>query len=655
MDVKAAYRLGAFLVVTLPMMVAFQNCSALDMGAVQLRTGAPVVTEEVQQGQKLYAENCASCHGSVKSTAKRARTAEQISIAIRTESQMKMISLSQSELELIAKALSPDSYNPPPVVNEDNRQEFACTPGQLQTTPMVKLTNREYRTALTALLDDFSSTLKSDATLVAKLEAIPTDVATENRDTLKEQSLLMTAPISNGLFEAAFRASELVAGATTGLRNYPNTSQCLNAATITQSCHQQFVRELGSRAFRRPLAVAEANEVAARFWDSSMAKADLLKVTFTGVTTMPDFIYKVYDKGSAVVGSTTVLSLSSHELATKMAFFLTGAPPDSALKALADNGQILDDTVLAQQVDRLLGTAGAKDMIRRLFRESYGYDVFDRLQYDSGFIGGVNTSGLAEVMTSELDGFFEEIVLNRSGTFRDIMTSRFTNATDGRMGAIYNVNAVTDTLAEDRSGFLSRAAMLTKRSGFTASPIKRGLSIIEHVLCQDIGLPPPSAPTSLPVLTEDMITTRYRTAHSTEASGTTCVGCHSRFNTLGYAFEGFDSFGRSRTSETIYKNNQPIGSLSVDTSYTTKEITGSSVSGTGARQMSEQLGVSDRAMMCFTKHLKRFEARIPADANANCQMNRSLTTLYGKDGNQGSIVGAIKSLVLSPEFRRWKY
>ncbi|MFV8256336.1 DUF1588 domain-containing protein [Bdellovibrio bacteriovorus] len=655
MNVKAAYRLGAFLVVTLPMMVAFQNCSALDMGPAELRTGTPVVTEEVQQGQKLYVENCASCHGSVKSTAKRSRTAEQISIAIKTESQMRMISLSQSELELIAKALSPESYNPPPVVNEDNRQEFACTPGQLQKTPMTRLTNREYKTALFALLDDFATTLKSDATLVSKINAIPTDVATENRDTLKEQSLLMTAPISNALFESAFRASELVAGATTGLRNYPNTGQCLNAGSITQSCHQLFVKELGSRAFRRPLGTTEANEVAARFWDASMSKSELLQVTFTGVATMPDFLYKIYDRGSAVVGSTTVLSLSAHELATKMAFFLTGAPPDTALKALADNGQILDDTVLAQQADRLLGTAGAKDMIRRLFRESYGYDVFDRLQYDSAFINGVNTSGLGEVMSAELDGFFEEVVLNRSGTFQDIMTSRYTNATDARMGVIYNVSAVTNTLAEDRSGFLSRAAMLTKRSGFTASPIKRGLSIVEHVLCQDIGLPPPSAPTSLPVLTEDMITTRYRTAHSTEASGTTCVGCHSRFNTLGYAFEGFDSFGRSRTSETIYKNNQALGSIPVDTSYTTKEITGNSVSGTGARQMSEQLGMSDRAMMCFAKHLKRFEARIPADTNANCQMNRSLTTLYGKDGTQGSIVGAIKSLVLSPEFRRWKY
>ncbi|WP_374027941.1 DUF1588 domain-containing protein [Bdellovibrio bacteriovorus] len=655
MDKKTASRLCAFFVVTLPLMLGFQNCSALYMGEPQGRSESVPLTEDLQLGQKLYTQNCANCHGSVKSSAKRSRTAEQISIAIKTESQMRMISLTQKELDLIAQALSPEAYNPPPVVNEDNRQVFACTPGQMQKTPMVRLTNREYRGALFGLLDDFATTLKTDATLLEKIEAIPTDIATENRDTLKEQSLLMTAPISNALFESAFRASELVAGATTGLRNYPNTGQCLNAATITQSCHQQFVRELGSRAFRRPLSVTEANEVAARFWDAGLAKSDLLKVTFTGLVTMPDSLYKVYDRGSAVVGSSTVLSLSAHELATKMAFFLTGAPPDSALKALADNGQILDETVLDQQADRLLSLPGAQDMIRRLFRESYGYDVYDRLQYDSAYIGGVSTAGLDDVMTAELDSYFVEVVLNRKGSFLDIMTSRYTNATDGRMGVIYNVNAVTSTLPEERSGFLSRAAMLTKRSGYTASPIKRGLSIIEHVLCQDIGLPPPSAPTSLPVLTEDLITTRYRTVHSTEASGTTCMGCHSRFNNLGYAFESFDSFGRYRTSETVYKNSQAIGSLPVDTSFTTSEITGKSVSGNGARQMSEQLGMSDRALMCFTKHLKRFEARIPADANANCQMNRSLASMYGDNTTQGSVVGAIKALVLSPEFRRWKY
>ncbi|MNS91547.1 hypothetical protein D3C72_1256410 [compost metagenome] len=195
--------------------------------------------------------------------------------------------------------------------------------------------------------------------------------------------------------------------------------------------------------------------------------------------------------------------------------------------------------------------------------------------------------------------------------------------------------------------------MLTKRSGFAASPIKRGLNVIEHVLCQDIGLPPPSAPTSLPVVTEEIISTRLRTQRATEVAGSSCLQCHGRFNNFGYAFEHFDSLGRVRSVEAVYKNNQVVGQVLVDTNYSTTEVTGTSSSGNGSRQLVEQLGISDRAMMCFVKHMKRFEARVPAEATANCQMNQSLKTMYGDNTTQGSIVGAIKSLVLSPDFRRW--
>ncbi|WP_413288409.1 DUF1588 domain-containing protein [Bdellovibrio sp. HCB337] len=665
---------GAVSILLLPMVLAFQNCGRFETLPEGINTAAsndgsnnggstdlpsttnptPTPPPEVLEGKVLYTQNCASCHGPVESSAKKSRDATQITLAINSIPQMGAIRLSASQVEAIAAALTVDMNNPPPVVSPANRQEFACTTGVMQKTPLVKLTNREYRGALFALLDGFATTLKTDATLVAQLDGIPTDIATVDRDTLKEQAMLMTAPISNALFNSAFRAGELVSAATTGLQNYPNTSQCLAAATITQACHQLFVRELGSRAFRRPLSTTEANAVAARFWDSTLSKADLLKLTFTSIATMPDFLYKIYDKGTAVAAGSTVLNLTAHELATKMAFFLTGAPADATLKALADNGQILNDAIISQQVDRLLTLAGSRDMIRRLFRESYGYDVFDRLQYDAAFIGNINTTGLGDVMSNELDNYFVEVVLNRSGSFLDVMTSKYTSATDTRLGTIYGLSAATNTLPDERSGFLNRAAMLTKRSGYTTSPIKRGLHVIEHVLCQDIGLPPPSAPSSLPpVVTEDIITTRMRTARATEVAGSSCAQCHGKFNSFGYAFENFDSFGRFRTMETIYNGSQAVKQLAVDTSVTTSEITGSSVSVSNSRQMASELGNSDRAMMCFVKHLKRFEARIPADASANCQMNQSLKTMYGDNVTQGSVVGAIKSLVLSPEFRRW--
>lgn len=646
-------KLGFVCTCLLPIILGYQNCSVFEwkqFDRANTDLSSTTDAERLIQGKTLYSQSCAACHGPIDNSPKRNRTSTQISIAMDSRPEMAAVRLTGSEVALIAFALSNDASNPPPVVNEENRQEFACTPGQVQKTPLVKLTNREYKTALFSLLDGFATNLKSDTTLVSQLDGIPTDIASENRNTLKEQSLLMTAPISNGLFNAAFRAAELVSAATAGLQSYPNTNQCLNAATITQACHQLFVRELGSRAFRRQLSVTEANSVAARFWDASLAKADLLKLTFASIATMPDFLYKIYDQGSVVSGS-TVLSLTAHEFATKMALFLTGAPADATLKALADNGQIFNDAVINQQADRLLALPGAKDMIRRLFRESYGYDVYDRLQYDSAYINGASTTGLADVMTAELDNFFVEVVLNQSGSFLDVMTSRYTNATDSRLATIYGASGAT--LPVERSGFLNRASMLTKRSGFTASPIKRGLNIIEHVLCEDIGLPPPSAPTSLPTVSEETVTTRIRTSRATEVAGTSCVGCHGKFNNLGFAFENFDSFGRYRTNEVIYNNTTAVAQLPVDSNITTTEITGTALSTSGPHQFVEKLGLSDRAMMCFVKHIKRFEARVPADANANCQMNQSLKTMYGNNTTQGSIVGAIKSLVLSPEFRRW--
>lgn len=654
-------RLCVLVVVAVPLVLAFQNCgryaplAAVDSQNGSSSTDLPSTSDPtlLLEGKALYTQNCASCHGPVDSSAKKSRDASQITLAINSIPQMGAIRLTDVQINAIAAVLSPTVNNPPPVVNDKNRQEFACTAGTLQKTPLLKLTNREYRSALFLLLDTFGTTLKSDATLVAQIDALPTDIATVDRDTLKEQAMLMTAPISNALFNSAFRAGELVSAATTGLQNYPNTNQCLAAATITQACHQSFVRELGSRAFRRTLSAAEGNAVAARFFDNTLAKADLLKLTFTGIATMPDFLYKIYDQGAPIASGSTVLALTGNELATKMAFFLTGAPADATLKALGDNGQILTEATLSAQIDRLLTLPGAKDMVRRLFRESYGYDVYDRFAYDATYIGNINTTGLTDVMTSELDGYFTEVVLNRSGSFFDLMTSRYTNATDARLGAIYGISSATTTLPAERAGFLSRASMLTKRSGLVTSPIKRGLHMIEHVLCQDIGLPPPSAPTSLPVITEELITTRTRTMRATETAGTSCVLCHGRFNSFGYAFENFDSFGRYRTMETIYKNNVATTQLAVDAMVTTPEITGSSVSVNGPSQMGEQLGNADRAMMCFTKHLKRFESRMPADASANCQMNQSLKTMYGDNTTQGSIVGAIKSLVLSPEFRRW--
>ncbi len=608
------------------------------------------------QGKVLYDTNCSGCHGPVEASTKRSRDVDLINWAIGNVPQMSYLgSLTQNQREAISAALAPQDITPP-VMNSRGQQIFACTPGQVAKTPMLKLTNREYRSALNMLLDDFSVDLKNDAELLQRFSTLPSDIVTESRNTLKEQSLLVAGPIVSGAFEAGFRAGFLITTAATGLQNYPNTNSCLSASAITQSCHQLFVRELGSRGFRKRLGQSEGDALALKLWDATLTKNELIQATFASIVSMPDFFYQIYDRGNAL--SSQVLQLTAHELASKTAFFLTGAPPDAALRAKADSGDILNATVLSQEVDRLLALPSARQTMLRLFRESYGYDYYDSFLYDAAFVSGINTSGLQEVMNRELDEYFANVVIDRRGSFFELMTSTSTNVSDSRLASIYGVANGATNLSQERAGFLNRAAFLTKRSGFRASPIKRGLKVLEHVLCEEVGLPPVDAPTSLPPSVEGMyVSTRDQTQTVSEAAGTSCVQCHSKINNLGYPFERFDSFGRLRNAEAIYNGSgQVVASLAINTRSTSLQIRSPyAVNVQDSTELGAELGRSEKAMMCFVRHLKRFQARVPASSESNCEMNAPIQVMYGTTGPQGSVADAIKALILTPEFKRWSY
>ncbi len=597
-------------------------------------------------GAQLYASNCAGCHGSLTSSSKLGRSAAQITNALATIPSMSHISLAPAQVDAIAAALD---------FSTGPRQRFACTPGQAPVTRMLKLTNREFRAALFGLLDDFNTTLRNDAQLATLLSQVPGDSILTDRNTIKEQALFLNLPMTLGYFEAVYRAGGLVAAANAGLQNYPNTAGCLANATVTQTCHRNFVTELGARAFRRPLTAAEVTDLSGKFWNASYSKTDLLQTTFAGITSLPDFMYKVLDQGPTVTGRT--LNLTAHELAAKLSFFLAGAPPDAILRGLASNGQILNTNTLDQQIDRLISAPAGQDMIRRLFRESYGYDVYDSFTYSAEFLGGLNTTGLANSMTQELDWYFPELIINRSATLADVFTSRVSNVGSANLAQVYGTAQGLVTLPPERAGFMNRASMLAKRSGNATSSIKRGLKVLEHILCEPVPPPPPDAPTTIPAATpgSPLLTTRQRTHNMSEQPGTVCLSCHGRMNPLGYAFEYFDSIGRLRTTERIFDaNNSLLGSLLVDTSMTTNEL-GGSTTAANSTELASRIGSSDKAAMCFIKHLKSFEARMLPAAGDGCHMNQSLDTIYGSNGSQGSVRQAIKNYILSTEFKQWTY
>lgn len=622
----------------------------------------PPNTDEMNlaAGRVLYTNNCASCHNSVDASTKRNRTAASIQGAINNvPAMMALRNLTSTEIDQISRALSDVA---PPTIGNNGRAVFACDPMNVPRTPMVKLTNREYINLLNGLLDGFSSTLKTDSQYTTLLSQIPSDILPAGRFTAREQPFLLTDAMALAYFEAAFRAGALLSTNNTGLQNYPNTNSCLATATITQACHQLFVRELASQAFRKSLTTTEANALAATLWDSTLSKETLLQVTFATITQQPDALYKVYDRGTVSPRGSRVLTLTAHELASKVSYFLTGQAPDTTLRNLANNGQILNNATLSQEVDRLLSLPAAQTTIQRMFKEAYGYDRFENLNYTPEFLDGQSTTGLAVGMIQELDHYFVHTVLNQQGTFRDLMTSQVSQVTNPALAQVYGVSASTNviSLPTHRAGFLNRAAFLTRRSGNFTSPIKRGLFVLENIMCDSVGAPPPDAPTTIAPNPNpgQYLTTRQRYAASTEATGSSCIACHSRINHLGYPYEHFDSIGRFRTSERIFTSNTGphVATLPVDTQSLSPDLRPSMptvISDSVA--LGTELGNNDKAMMCFVRAMKNFESKVTPTASDNCQMNESLSVLYGTNGTQGSIRQAIRSLILSNDFRLWSY
>lgn len=641
-----------FLITAIP----YQNCGKAMHSSSSSVLASNDISEQIEQGKTLYLTNCANCHGPYDTSEKLGRNEVQINLAINNISQMSQLSgLSSTQIRAISAALIYQGNGGSVVQNQNNRLVYACEPNTRSRTSILKLNNREFRNSVSAILDLFDINLKNDSQLNELYNRMPSDLVLDTDHTRKEQSFFINQSVVSSTFDVSFRAAGLIANSS-GLGSFPNTNGCLGQATITQSCHQTLIRELGAIAFRRPLAASEVTAVSSRLWDGAMSKVNLLEMTLTGILQYPDFLYKIYDRGQPLGAQANTLQLSAHELAAKLSYFLTGAPPDSTLRNLANSGEIMNNAVLDQQIERLLSTNRSREIMVRLFRESYGYDIFGNFSYPNFFLNGVSLNGLQGAMIDELDQFFSSEVITQNSTFQQLMTSRNAQISNASLAQIYGVSTGNVQLPAERSGFLNRAAMLTKRSGVRASPIKRGLVVLENVLCSSVGLPPPNAPTALPDLGNQILSTREVTHRSTEMAGSACVSCHGRINPLGYAFESFDSLGRTRSAEAVYdSSNNLLGQVPVSTSAASMDLSVQSVSYSNSADLAREIGRSDKAMLCFAKHLKSFESRRPANISDNCHMNDAVQTMYGANQNQGTIKSAIKSFIMSDQFKHWNF
>ena len=433
---------------------------------------------------------------------------------------------------------------------QDTLRTAACEDGIQPGPPILRRLNRsEYSASVRHLLD-----VHFDAG-----EALPEDGAGgEGFDNASET--LFISPIHAEKYLDAARSAVAYAFADT------RSSKRFMVAEPGEDLSEESAasRILGrflSSAFRRPVEPAERDTYLDLFRAARLSEQDFhsaLQTTLAAAMVSPKFLFLI----EAPVESGQVAPVSQEEMASRLSYFLWGAPPDDTLMQLAQSQSLHDPEILAAQVKRMLGKdheRKVRNVAQQFVEQWLGTRALGREFKPDASIEGYD-SELEGGMKYEPVFFFQEI-LSEDRPLTDLIDADYTYI-NRRLSRHYKVKGEFREqpkrveIAENphRGGLLSMAAILAVSSHpHRTSPVLRGKWILETLL----GEPPPPPPPDVPELEENSdakepASLRERLeAHRQDPS---CNACHERMDPLGFSLENYDVLGRWRDQQ----DGQPI-------------------------------------------------------------------------------------------------
>jgi hypothetical protein len=321
----------------------------------------------------------------------------------------------------------------------------------------------------------------------------------------------------------------------------------------TEPRHLEAVIDFAARAYRRPLAGGEADELRALYRKlkaEELPHDEAIRLTLARVLVAPAFLYRLETPGPGA-GSSPV---SGWELATRLGYFLWSSCPDERLLAAARDGRLGDPDVLVAEARRLMDDARVRRLALEFACQWLGIRDFAELDEKSerhfpAF------AALRGAMLEEAVRFFTDL-FRRDGSVLEILDAdhAFLDEALARHYGIPGVagpewRRVDGVKRHSRGGVLTFAATLAKQSGASrTSPILRGNWLTEVLLGEKLPKPPKGVPELPPdeAETEGLTVRQLVERHTSDPK---CLGCHRRIDPYGYALEAFDAIGRLREKD----------------------------------------------------------------------------------------------------------
>ena len=328
--------------------------------------------------------------------------------------------------------------------------------------------------------------------------------------------------------------------------------------SLLQHQASSLIHPIARRAWRREPTAAEMESLLRLYakarqqglsFDSSVKSSLLL------VLSSPHFLFKQLPADSEGADDNDgIVALSSHALATRLAFFLWGSLPDEALLKLADNDALRNPGVLRGQARRMLQDSRARSLAIDFAGQLWDFADFMSFSNPDEQRFPEFTPQLRSAMGQEVEEFLADLFRN-DRPITNILSADYTFA-NKLLARHYGIDAPHSLngfqrirVPAGRGGLATMGLFLTKKSlPLRTSPVQRGVWVMESLLGRHL----PNPPADVPPLSEDDTNTagenirQQLERHRAQAS---CAGCHDKIDPLGISLENFDAIGRWREGE----------------------------------------------------------------------------------------------------------
>jgi hypothetical protein len=398
---------------------------------------------------------------------------------------------------------------------------------------------------------------------------------------------------------------------------------CKPSSPTDTGCRQQFIREFGRKAFRRPLTTGEVGRYEKLFLVDAGAYRDFLKGAQLVVETMlqsPNFLFHLEQGPNG--------EFEQYRTASRLSYFLWDTMPDDTLFRAAGAGKLDTREQIGKAARRMLDDPRAQQSTDVFLTQWLRFDRLKNAVRDHRFYPDFSAETVAGMM-EETRRLFHHLVWE-DGDFMEFFTANYAYLNND-LAQLYGVAAPKQEFARvdfppnfARAGVLGEGTFLTLTSKpEETSPTERGLFVREHFLCQIVPPPPPGVNTTLPPPTDAKpMTNRQRLeAH---LANQTCSGCHRLIDPIGFGFEHYDAVGHYREQQVVtifptfdevkhnIKTKPTEHKLPLDTAAFVRGIPNSEFA--SPRALGRILAAEPACQKCVVKQLFRYAVGRPETA-----------------------------------------